>query len=341
MLIREITDKSQWENFILRQKPNTFLQSWKWGEFNQAMGDPVGQANGAGKIFRLGIFNGDGLVGVALVIKINARRGKFLFCPHLTANGKIWNYLFDHLRDLAVKEKTDFIRISPLAENTPENLEIFRNYGFRNAPVHMMHPELSWLLDISKSEEEILAGMRKTTRNLIRRAEKEKVEVIESKEKKDIGKFYDLHETTVGRHGFVPFSRNYLEREFDAFGRDNNISVFFASHGGRTLSAAIIVYYSDSAFYHHGASLASKIPASYFLIWKAIETAKKRGCRVFNFWGIAPEDKPDHPWAGLTLFKKGFGGREEAYLHAQDLAISRKYWVNWLVESTRRWKRGY
>jgi len=357
MIIGEITDKQQWENFILKQKPNTFLQSWNWGEFNQAMGDPVGQANGAGKIFRLGIFDpsaysgqaDEELIGVALVIIVDAKRGKFLFCPHgpilslkaKNQNQKFFELFFDCLKELAKKEKADFIRISPLLENTPENLEIFRNYEFRDAPVHMMHPELSWLLDISRSGEEILAGMRKTTRNLIRRAEKEKVEVVESKAKKDIDRFYALHEATVGRHGFVPFSKNYLEREFNAFSRDNEISVFFASHGGRMLSAAIMVYYSDSAFYHHGASLASKIPASYLLIWKAIEAARIRGCRFFNFWGIAPEKKPNHPWAGLTLFKKGFGGREEAYLHAQDLAISGKYWFNWLIESARRWKRGY
>ncbi len=340
MIIDEITDKTQWENFVNAQKANTFLQSWNWGEFNKKTGE---------KIFRLGIFDGNELVGMALVIKVNARRGRFLFCPHcLTASRKSkvesrksLEIFFDYLKDLAIKEKADFVRISPLVENTLENLKIFQDYGFRNAPIHMMHPELSWLLDISQTEEEIMKRMRKTTRNLVRRSEKESVEIIEIKNIEGIEDFYKLLLQTVGRHGFVPFSKDYLKNEFNAFASDDQISVFTAKYNGDILSSAVIVFYNDSAFYHHGASQTSKIPASYLLMWRIIQESKKRGCKTFNFWGIAPEDQPKHPWAGLTLFKTGFGGFKEGYLHCQDLPVTSKYWFNWMVETARRWKRGY
>lgn len=348
MQIREITDKTQWENFVYAQNANTFLQSWNWGEFNRLSGD---------KIFRLGIFENDNLIGVALIIKVNARRGKFLFCPHGpimesrkvepacrqagVESRKLSGILFDYLKNLAIKEKVDFVRFSPLIENMPENLKIFQDYGFRNAPVHMMHPELSWLLDISKNEEEILKGMRKTTRNLVRRAEKENVEIIEVKSIEGIEEFYKLLMQTVGRHGFIPFPREYLKKELESFAPENRISIFFAKHAGQVLSSAIIVFYGNSSYYHHGASFASKIPASYLLMWRIIQESKKRDCKIFNFWGIAPEGQPKHPWAGLTLFKTGFGGFKEEYLHCQDLPITSKYWFNWLVESVRRWKRGY
>lgn len=332
MEINEIVDKAQWENFVGGQKPDTFLQSWNWGDFNKISGS---------KIWRFGIFNNDELMGVALVIRINAKRGKFLFCPHLIVNSKTANQFFDYLKDLAIKEKVDFVRISPLIENTPENLKIFQDYGFRDAPVHMMHPELSWILDISRTEEEIMKGMRKTTRNLVRRAEKEGVEVVEVKNIEGIEDFYRLHEQTVGRHGFVPFSKDYLKKEFEAFSPDNQISVFFGRHEGVVLSSAIIVFSGDSAFYHHGASQTSKIPVSYLLLWKIIQEAKKRRCVRFNFWGIAPENMPKHPWSGLTLFKTGFGGYKEEYLHCQDLPITSKYWFNWIIETIRRWKKGY
>ncbi len=336
MEIKEITDKNQWEKFINSQKPDTFLQSWNWGEFNRKSGE---------RIWRLGIYQEEDLIGVALIIKVLAKRGKFLFCPHLMANNK-WliakgKILFDHLKELAIKEKVDFIRISPLVENTPENLKIFQDYGFRNAPVHMMHPEISWILDIFKTEEEILKGMRKTTRNLIRRAEKDGVEIFKTKTIEGIEEFYRLHEQTVDRHGFTPFSKDYLKKEFETLSSDNQISVFFAKHNGVILSSAIIVFFGDSAFYHHGASQYSKIPVSYLLMWRVIQEAKKRGCRKFNFWGIAPDNELNHPWAGLTLFKTGFGGYKEEYLHCQDLPMTLKYWFSWMIESVRRWKRGY
>ena len=34
MEIKEITNKSEWESFLLQCTEKTFLQSWNWGEFN-------------------------------------------------------------------------------------------------------------------------------------------------------------------------------------------------------------------------------------------------------------------------------------------------------------------
>ncbi|NOQ68163.1 peptidoglycan bridge formation glycyltransferase FemA/FemB family protein, partial [Patescibacteria group bacterium] len=72
MQIKEISNKSQWENFVQENKKSTFLHSWNWGEFNKNTGE---------KIWRLGVFDNEELLAVALVIKVNARRGSFLFIP--------------------------------------------------------------------------------------------------------------------------------------------------------------------------------------------------------------------------------------------------------------------
>ena len=63
--------------------------------------------------------------------------------------------------------------------------------------------------------------------------------------------------------------------------------------------------------------------------------------RYYSFWGIAPEDELNHPWKGLTLFKKGFGGRAEEYVKTQDFIISKKYWFNYIIERLRKTKRGF
>lgn len=339
-VIKEITDKSQWENFVLGQGPDTFLQSWNWGEFNVAMGN---------KIWRLGIFDNQNLICVALIIKVIAKRGTFLFCPHgpifeslkfKVQSSELLNELFMYLKELAKEEKVDFVRVGPLLENIPENLRIFKDYGFRDAPIHMMHPETGWLVDITKSEEEILKGMRKTTRNLIRRGEREGIKVTQSTNIADLDIFYCIHQETVNRHGFIPFSYEYLKTELEIFEKDDQIKIFLALYNNRILSGAIIVFYGQSAYYHHGASVISKIPSSYFLLWQAIKEAKRRGAKTFDFWGIV-KDNPKHPWTGLSLFKTGFGGYKSQYLHCQDFVVTPGYWLNYLVEKIRRIKRGY
>ena len=355
MAVKEISNKEIWENFISQCQEKTFLSSWNWGEFNRMMSN---------KIWRLGIYHNEQkttdneqLVGLALVVKVVARRGTFLFVLHGPVlrnsagnpeseiqNSKfiILNTLLQELRKIASEENISFIRFSPILERTEENVKIFKDLGFREAPLHM-HPELTWELDISPSEEEILARMRKTTRYLIRRAEKDSdIEIVQTQSREDVEKFNRLYQETKERHHFAPFLLDYLESQFLAFQSDHQIVIFLGKYKGEIVSSAIIVFWSGRGFYHHGASSQkfSKIPVSYLLQWEAIKEAKRRGCKIYNFWGIAPDNNKNHPWAGLTLFKMGFGGYKKEYLKTQDLPLSWKYWLNYLVEKGRRKKRG-
>ncbi len=336
--IRIIESKTIWENFLSKVKPQTFLHSWSWGQFNQEMGM---------KIFRFGIFDGENFIGAALILKIVARRGSFLFCPHgpIFADGTDIKASIDsllcHLKELAKSENCAFIRFSPLQKDTTENDKLFLDLGFRQAPIHMQHPELAWILNVNKSEEELIKEMRKTTRYCIRKAEKDGVEVYSSNNPDDVEKFWQVYKETVDRQNFTPFSRDYLRREMEIFGKNNEALFFFATYNNELVATALIVFYNGSAFYHHGASTHKypKITAPYLLQWKIIQEVKKRGFDRYDFWGVVPEDKVNHPWAGLSLFKRGFGGAEHAYVHAKDYVISLKYWLNFAVETIRRKKR--
>lgn len=335
MIIREIDDKKRWEDFVSECTEKTFCQSWNWGIFNQSMGD---------KVWRFGIFENEQLVAIAQVLKIKARRGSFLFVPHgpLIALGdkkEIIKSILEKLKDLAKTENVNFIRFSPILEVSDSN--IFKELGFRNAPIHM-HPELTWELDISLSEEDILKGMRKTTRYLIKQAEKnEDIEITRGTSDEMLNDFEKLYLETAERQSFTPFSNDYLKKEVDAFKNDNQILIFSGKYKGEVVSSAIIVYYSGIGFYHQGASSLKypKVPVSYLLQWEAIKEAKTRGCRLYNFWGVIPEVTKNHPWAGLSLFKKGFGGFEKEYVKTQDYVLSNKYWLTYIIEQIRRRKR--
>jgi lipid II:glycine glycyltransferase (peptidoglycan interpeptide bridge formation enzyme) len=340
--IREIDDKEIWENFLLECKEKTFLDSWNWGEFQKSLGN---------KIWRIGIFDNENLLGLALVVKIEAKRGKFLFIPHgpnlkiedKEKKLKLLRVLRDELERIAKGEDCDFIRISPILKKTKENEEIFSILGFKNAPI-FIHPEITWELNIEKSEEDILAGMRKTTRYLIKKAQKEKLLTIrEENSLEGVSLFNKIYLETKERQHFVPFSLEYLQKEFLAFKDEDQVSILLGDYKGEIIAGGIFIFWQNLAFYHHGASSRkySKIPTSYLLLWEAIKKAKQKGCKVFNFWGIAPTDSSKHPWAGLTLFKIGFGGEKKEYVKTKDLPLKKKYWINYIVESLRKWKRRY
>jgi lipid II:glycine glycyltransferase (peptidoglycan interpeptide bridge formation enzyme) len=348
MEVREINNKEDWEEFLSDRVEKTFLQSWNWGEFLVKDG---------GKIWRFGAYDDGVLVGVCMVAKISARRGSFLFIPHgpvvmeaLSPKDRkeVLELIMIQLQDTIDKERVSFIRISPIFSRSPDNENVFSELCFDDAPIHM-HPEVTWELNITPPEEEILKGMRKTTRYLIRQAQKNPdVEVVKSSNIEDLKLFWPVYRATAKRHHFVVFSQKYLEKEFNSFAEDSQILIFLGKYKGVVVSAAIFVFWQDMCFYHHSGSLSkfNKIPVSYLLQWEAIKEAKCRGCRSYNFWGIAPEVKTEqdaqkskHPWAGLSLFKMGFGGERKEYVKTKDFVISKKYWISYIIERIRKAKR--
>ncbi|MBU1046089.1 peptidoglycan bridge formation glycyltransferase FemA/FemB family protein [Patescibacteria group bacterium] len=341
-MIKKIDSQTEWEEFLEGCEEKTFLHSWNWGEFLKIMGD---------KIWRFGVYENDSLLAVCLVSLVRAKRGSFLLVEHgpivkpkaKSQKPKVLGEILEYLKNLAKREGVGFVRVCPIWERTADNETTFKELGFRNAPIHV-RPEVSWVLDIDKSEEDLLRDMRKTTRYLIRRAiQNSEIEIIKSKNVSDIEVFNKIYQQTEKRAHFVPFSLDYLKEEFQAFIKDEQALLFLGKYKNEPIAGAMIIFWQDSAFYHQGASLRkyAKIPVSYFLQWEAIKEAKVRGLKNYSFWGIAPNDNPNHPWRGLTLFKQGFGGERKEYVKTQDYLISSKYWLNYVVEKVRKKRRGF
>lgn len=336
--IKEIKDKKIWEDFLMAQnKQRNFLQSWNWGECHHLC---------AQKIYRFGFYDSDNcLKGIALLIKQKSKRGSYFECPGgPIINWEDQNYINSFvslLKTIGRDENCRFARIRPQILNNPDNCQKLSSQGFIPAPMHL-HAQDTWVLDITENEQVLLKKMRKTTRYLIKKAIKENVQIIQSDSQQDIKTLFMLQKETARRHGFIPFPLSFFLAHFRAFRKDNQIKIFKAVWQKKVLSIAMIVFFADRAVYHYSASKTSysKIPASYLIQWEAIKEARKRGCRIYDFWGIAPENAgPKHRFAGVTLFKKGFGGYPISYLPAHDLPLTLAYWPIYIFESARRISR--
>lgn len=340
MNFRLITDQKLWDDFMQTQPYQLFVQSWNYGLFNEATGD---------KMLPIGMFEEERMIGACMTIKVVAKRGTFLYCPYGPwidwQNKPLFAAFVNYLKELGKQEKADFIRISPFVEDSAEYQQLFQKNGFRSAPLHIL-AETTWMLDVRPDEVDLLAQMEKDHRYLIKRAERDGVVIKSSTNISDMKHFWPLYAETFKRHQFVPFSKKYIEEEFRAFVKDQQTIIFWAEYQGVTLSCAMMYYYGNMGVYRHSASTSDpkyrKIPANHLLQWKAIQEAKARNCSYYNFWGIAPNNSPKtHPFYGITHFKKGFGGRQYDLLHCQDLPLSGKYWLNFLLESWRKWRRGF
>jgi lipid II:glycine glycyltransferase (peptidoglycan interpeptide bridge formation enzyme) len=338
MEISIINDK-KWKQFVEKLNLNTFLHSLGWIDFNRQFDH---------KTWQMGLFDDAGnLSSVAFTFKIAAKRGTFLFCPHgpqmMNSNIDEYNDWLQHLKKLAKQEKCSFIRFAPILENLDENKALFTHLGFRDAPIHM-HAELTTVLDLTPSLPNILMNMRKTTRQMCNKGEKMiesgEISVIEQETVTD--ELYQVYSSTADRGGFVPFSQVYLQQEYDSFKAKEKCKILVIKHEDRILSWGLWIIAGKRAFYHQGANiLDKKIPASYISHYQGIKWAKEQGAISYDFWGVGPKDDPKHPWANISLFKRGFGGEDLGLVHTQDYPISWKYWITWAFETWRAKRRGF
>ncbi len=345
MEIKEIKDKKQWEKFVFSQSYTLFVQSSHYGEFYEMMGE---------QSWIFGVFHNDKLIGGSLVVSTHARRGNFLYLPYgpilpstlqgEARGGEVVHLFFSHLKKFAKENKFDFIRCSPFWPLREGGEDVIKQSGFRPAPMHIL-AENTWILDLSKSENELMVEMEKTHRYLIRRCEKDGVKVEKSTSQTALEQFNKIHDETAKRHNFHRFSKDYIEKEFKTFASHDEamvISGFLPD--GRIDSSAIILFFGNMAAYRHGASLNldNKLSTSYLVQWEAIKEAKRRGIKWYNFWGVIPaKARKNHPFYGITHFKKGFGGAQLDLVRCHDLPISWKYWFNWIIETLRSLKRGF
>jgi lipid II:glycine glycyltransferase (peptidoglycan interpeptide bridge formation enzyme) len=222
--------------------------------------------------------------------------------------------ILEEIRRIAEKEKAIFVRMSSyktLPLNLPETN-------------HDRHPQTSLILDLSMSEEGILAQMKQKGRYNIRLAEKHDVKVEESN---DIELFYHLLKKTGERDDFGIHEKEYYQKLLDSMGK--NAQLLMARYEDRVISGGIFVYLDEWGIYYYGAfdHHYRKVMASYLVQWEAIKQAKKRGCKYYDFLGIAPEGAVNHPWLGVTKFKDKFGGEVVDYPKAKDLVL-RPFWYS-------------
>lgn len=334
--VAPVQDKMEWERFVTDHPEANFLHSWQWGTFNERLGRQVE---------RVGIYKDSALKGVILGVVIPARRGRHI----VEAGGPILDWAdrevveawTSELRRLARKHRCSFVRVRPQLEETEESVRLFKKLGFKPAPMHVT-ADLTHQLHLPKTDEELKKGMRKGTRYEINRAQKLGIQVEIVNDDEHLNEFVELQMETAMRQKFVPFTAPFLKEQFKAFLEDGNVSLYRASHEGNLLAYAFIIFYGQEAAYHYGASaeLARTIPGAYAIQWQAIHDAQKRGCSRYNFWGVAEHGQTQHRFYGVSVFKRGFGGEDVAYLHAQDLICSPvKYAPTYVFETIRRKKR--
>lgn len=360
---------SNWDLLISKLPNPHFLQTYEWGQVKAKYGwSPLyGVWTSDGKFSVFGetdnwSLTADRCVAAALILKRQILRNGFaarlsiLYAPKGPlldwANEALRNRVLNDLQSLAKQQGAIFLKTDPdvvLGTGIPQSenevvdhsgqavISELKRRGWRYSSDQIQFKN-TVLIDLSPSEEELLARMKQKTRYNIRLAEKKDV-ALRIGTQDDFDMLYKMYAETSVRDGFVIRDEGYYKAVWQIFTANSQSPIsnlqspitnnqlpstepLIAEVNHEPVAAIFVFYFASRAYYVYGMSRdihREKMPA-YLLQWEAMKRAKARGCMAYDLWG-APDifDESDSMW-GVYRFKEGLGGQVVRTLGAWDFA---------------------
>lgn len=315
------------------------VQTWEWGDFQMSQGH---------KVYRLGIFEEQKMISGYTV--------SFHKIPHsgfsvgtLLRGPKIDRDMVENIRKIAKNENAIFVKIEPddiekIYDNKCQlikNKRIILNYpGLVTSPKVAFYPH-TFIIDLTKTEEELLNDMSPKTRYNIKIANRHGVAISHSTSDKYFETYLKLLFDTTKRQGFYLHSENYHRHQWSILKDTGLAEVFLATYHGQTLAAYMVFKLKDRLFYPYGASLDvhREVMAPTLLMWEVIKYGQSLKLKNFDMWGcLGPDANASQIGFGFHRFKQGYGGNLVQFVGTYDLIINSRYYKIYNLIDKYRWK---
>lgn len=215
-----------------------------------------------------------------------------------------------------------FLRMDPpFPRESPEAAEfrgLVEQVPFLRAPETV--PTTTLVLDLRLDEPRLLAEMHPKGRYNIRVAERHGVR-CRTGTPQELPAFYRLLRATAERTGIRIHPPSVYAAMLHTLGTHAELLV--AEHEGRMVAGLLSTRFRGTTTYYYGGSdhAARQLMAPYLLQWEAVRRARAAGDQWYDFLGIAPEGSDGHPLAGVTDFKRKFGGIVRTEIAPVDLLL--------------------
>ncbi len=310
-----VTDRDAWNAFVEHAPYRSFPQLWEWGELREPSGwRPIRLA--------VGERPDQPLAGAQVLIrKVPLVGWRLGYAPRgpigQLDDPAIRDALIAALRDLATTERIATLKVDPEATaDDPLGAALLAPPWRRAAKVQ---PPRTRVIDLSLTEDDLLAALRQKHRQYVHKAERAGVTVEQVDTATDattaLADFYRIYAHTAQRAGFVVRVPAYYERVWRLFAPTGHARLFFATLDGERVATLFHFTCGDRAAEAYGGmtDAGANSRANYLLKWEAIRAFRAEGFAVYDLWGIAT--------GGIAQFKEGFGGRRIDYVGARDLAL--------------------
>jgi len=309
------------------------LQSWEWGEFRREWGNEVVQ-------FPFG------QIIINRIPKASFKIGTFI---RGIAPTKI---IINELKKYAQENNLVYIKFEPnvLTKTTDlsgKKIDIYKEGESvisllkKNGavPGRTLFTPTSFQIDLTKSEDELMAGFHKKTRYNIRLAQRHGVEAKIDNSNKAFDKYIKLTRETVHRQRFYAHTERYHRLMWKHLnraagnGQQAIAKLLTATYKNEIITTWILFVWKESLYYPFGASTDKhkKVMANNLMMWEAIRLGKKLGLKKFDLWGR-------EPGKGFTPFKEGYNPYIVKFVGTWDLIVNHKIYYPLRAIEYLRWK---
>lgn len=301
---------NRWYGMMIRmQSGRHFLQSDEWAVFLKKLGRSVTQ-KGA-KSWRY----------VAVQEPSDGPLGRFfgrLFVPYgpYGISETTLQAALASLEQTAKQLGVDYVRVEPQVADSSSVADILHKAGYHKHG-RPFNPPLTNVIDLTQSFDDILRKMSKTNSYLWRKAEVNGITFSKTYTAAQIDDFLAMMQETAERAGAIFHTDDYYRLLIDTLGPTKRAGLAYAHHNGEAVVSALFVddFAAKNRYYMHagGFGKARKLSANSPLLTYLIHDAKKAGLERFDLFGVSPIGDESHRWAGISKFKRSFGGQDVEY----------------------------
>lgn len=315
-------DRQKWNDFAASRDGSQILQSYEWGEFKAKCG---------WEHFILAVEDGGDIKAGMSVLsrKMPLINRPIFYSPRgpigTFADPDLFNALIDGICVEASLKGAVALKIDPeIDENNNSVIDLIKVSGFAKKK-KQVQPRTTYIMDLTKSQDDLLMGFEEKTRYNIRLSEKKGVKVREDSTNAGIETFYKIYQETSKRDVFLIHPRSYYLKLKECLVDRRMANVFIAEYQDKPVASLFAFRFGDRVWYMYGASMNEyrNVMPNHALHWHMIKWAKEKGCRVYDLWGIPSNPNESHPLYGVYRFKKGFNATLKSWIGVYDLPFDR------------------
>lgn len=333
MLIREILPQ---EKAIFNQLASHPLQSYEWGEFRRKTGVQVE---------RLGFFVGGKLDST---IEVSFHQVPFFnrYVGYYPKGPMPNEDQMAALQQLSKKYNAIYIKMEPnvkkpLEQAKTDNPAIKFLQKYQVEEGRALFTRYTFELDLTASEDELIAKQSSKTRYNVKLASKKGVKIVEDSSDQGLEDYLKILAETTKRQGFYAHTPDYFRKLWESLKGSEIMHIFKAVYEEQVLVTWIVFVFNDVLYYPYGASSSAhrEVMASNLMMWEVIRFGKAKGCKNFDMWGaLGPEPDPNSPWNGFHRFKKGYGGELIEFIGSFDLISDYPMYKIYTLAEDLRWR---